>query len=727
MKTHISSKSTLGSNSTKSSHNRFSLSFQMNILKEITDNSTSQFFVKFQKIFPHKYSFLPPQKNLESIIYKNFKGTYSNDKNFYNVKVINEIICNDTTHIVAEFKDYLIIGDYSEFLQKYYKLKESLHDLPKIYEYYETCSVIFPNYVILPESKYIYKNIQRKQRVIDNQQELEEEQEKLKKLNNQKINDFSDSLSINSNNNSDCVFNTQAIDSILNQTDSSAIRNFFGIKNNNNSLIGIKNIINEIEKNENKDKKIKINLRKNNNINNINKNKQIKNNSNNNNHKNSINYNKKLIGSRNYCHYINYGMSNSNNNSNSIKLNTLNNNNNTNTNSNNNIHNSKKSFMISNLNIGNSYINKNKNIISKSIIKSHKNSNVILNTNNNSNNNNSLIANTIIHPKGIVIKSYNDYNHCTNINIKNNIVNNKIKKKINLSPNNTINFKQKPLSSNSSFHNLNNNKNNKCLTNRENSKYKYSINPEIINILDNKILKIKNKKNILNTKKIFINTSNNKSLYNNNKNNNINTNNNSNNTNNNINKIKNNNNNIINCRNKKNNNNNINKENLIMTTTNSHYNIQNNNDYYINSFNDNVLYNKNYLMTHSNNNSSKKNIKKENSKKLLKNYTHLRTTTNFSINNNINNSNKKSKKKNNMVLQSKKDIKVFEINGFKEIIIKKNKNLTSRNNFNCKIISNSERVSSKNSSTNIMKNKIKINNNKIEKLLQLLHINNKKF
>ena len=274
MKTHINSKSTLGSNSTKSSHNRFSLSFQMNILKEIPDNSTSQFFVKFQKIFPHKYSFLPPQKNLEAFVYKNFKGTYSNDKNFYNVKVINEIICNETTHIVAEFKDYLIIGDYSEFLQKYYKLKQSLHDLPKIYEYYETCSVIFPNYVILPESKYIYKNIQRKQRVIDNQQELEEEQEKLKKLNNKKINDFSDSLSLNSNNNSDCVFNTQAIDSILNQTDSSAIRNFFGIKNNNNSLIGIKNIINEIEKSEKKDKKIKINLIKNN-INNINKIKQI--------------------------------------------------------------------------------------------------------------------------------------------------------------------------------------------------------------------------------------------------------------------------------------------------------------------------------------------------------------------------------------------------------------------------------------------------------------------
>ena len=97
-------------------------------------------------------------------------------------------------------------------------------------------------------------------------------------------------------------------------------------------------------------------------------------------------------------------------------------------------------------------------------------------------------------------------------------------------------------------------------------------------------------------------------------------------------------------------------------------------------------------------------------------------------NNNINinnNSNKKSKKKNN-VLQSKKDIKGFEIKGFNEILLKKNKNLTSRN-FNYKIYSNSERVSSKNSTTNIIKNKNKLNSNKIGKLFQLLYNNNNKF
>jgi GTPase SAR1 family protein len=277
MKTHISSKSTLGSNSTKSSHNRFSLSFQMNILKEIPDNSTSQFFVKFQKIFPHKYSFLPPQKNLEAFIYKNFKGTYSNDKNFYNVKVINEIICNETTHIVAEFKDYLIIGDYSEFLQKYYNKKDIIDSLPKIFDYYENCSVIFPNYIILPESKYLYKNIQKKQRIIDQQQELEEEKEK--KIERKNINNFA----FNTIDDEDIVFNDKAIDSILNQTDTSGVKQFFGLNNDidSSNTFNMDNVVKMID-NAEKEKIKKINaLYKN--KNNLNNNIIIKNNINNNN------------------------------------------------------------------------------------------------------------------------------------------------------------------------------------------------------------------------------------------------------------------------------------------------------------------------------------------------------------------------------------------------------------------------------------------------------------
>ena len=88
-------------------------------------------------------------------------------KDFYNVKIVNDIIYNEPTHIAAIFKDYLIYDDLSEFLKRFYENSESLSRLPKICEFYEKYSRVFPNYVIIPENKFMYKNIERKQKVID--------------------------------------------------------------------------------------------------------------------------------------------------------------------------------------------------------------------------------------------------------------------------------------------------------------------------------------------------------------------------------------------------------------------------------------------------------------------------------------------------------------------------------------------------------------------------------
>ena len=44
---------------------------------------------------------------------------------YYNVKVINDIIYNDETHLVSMFKDYLILDDISEFLKRSYREDES--------------------------------------------------------------------------------------------------------------------------------------------------------------------------------------------------------------------------------------------------------------------------------------------------------------------------------------------------------------------------------------------------------------------------------------------------------------------------------------------------------------------------------------------------------------------------------------------------------------------------
>ena len=236
---------------------------QLNIKSPRANTTKGNYSTKSNpRIYRHVQSMLQIQKR----IYANFKKEYSNDINFYNVKIINEIICNETTHIVAEFKDYLISGDYSEFLQKFYTLSDSKECLPKIFDYYESCSVIFPNYVILPESKYIYKNIQRKQRVIDNQQEIEAEMEKKK-----------NGIIVNTFKREDRVFDTQVFDSILNQTDTSTMRALLGMppiqkKDDEDSLVSndsvdssnkIINMIEEAELNpDSKKAKVNISLKK---------------------------------------------------------------------------------------------------------------------------------------------------------------------------------------------------------------------------------------------------------------------------------------------------------------------------------------------------------------------------------------------------------------------------------------------------------------------------------
>ena len=103
------------------------------------------------------------QKNNRKIFQKRFKKKYKINNFKYGSVIINNIVYNENFHIVALFKDYLISDDLSEFL----KLR-----LPKFYDYYETYSRIYPNYTSLPEAKFIYKNIHKKQKMIDLQKAI---------------------------------------------------------------------------------------------------------------------------------------------------------------------------------------------------------------------------------------------------------------------------------------------------------------------------------------------------------------------------------------------------------------------------------------------------------------------------------------------------------------------------------------------------------------------------
>ena len=107
---------------------------------------------------------------------------YSSNKFSYNIISINNIIYNESCLIVAKFKDFLIYDDNTDFLRKFYTTPESKYKLYRILDLYENYSKIFPNYLVVKEKKFMYKNIRRKQKMIDafNQIKLEEEENRKK-------------------------------------------------------------------------------------------------------------------------------------------------------------------------------------------------------------------------------------------------------------------------------------------------------------------------------------------------------------------------------------------------------------------------------------------------------------------------------------------------------------------------------------------------------------------
>ena len=154
-------------------------------------------------------------------------------KDFYNVKIINDIIYNENTHIVSVFKDYLILDDISEFLKRRYASLETKPRLTKIYEFYDKYSKVFPNYVVLPESKYMFKNIERKQRMIDERQKYKTNKEKKSKEREEKkkkFGGFSDLM--DSEDSIEKLFDTKFIESVNNIIPSSA---YESINSNNMS------------------------------------------------------------------------------------------------------------------------------------------------------------------------------------------------------------------------------------------------------------------------------------------------------------------------------------------------------------------------------------------------------------------------------------------------------------------------------------------------------------
>lgn len=145
---------------------------------------------------------------------------------YYNVKVVNDIIYNDTTNLVSCFKDYLIYDDISEFLKRFYNNEESISRLIKIYTFYDKYSKVFPNYIVLEENRYMFKNIERKQIAIDERQKFFQElEEKDKKKEKTKKN--STNLSNLLNDESNHMFNSKFLYSVAHMKTNSQITESF--------------------------------------------------------------------------------------------------------------------------------------------------------------------------------------------------------------------------------------------------------------------------------------------------------------------------------------------------------------------------------------------------------------------------------------------------------------------------------------------------------------------
>ena len=56
---------------------------------------------------------------------QNLQEKYTTSVDFYNAKVVSDIMYNENARIVSVFKDYLLFDDLSDFLKRFYAHDES--------------------------------------------------------------------------------------------------------------------------------------------------------------------------------------------------------------------------------------------------------------------------------------------------------------------------------------------------------------------------------------------------------------------------------------------------------------------------------------------------------------------------------------------------------------------------------------------------------------------------
>lgn len=167
------------------------------------------------------YSSYNIPKQINNYLYNKYsKKEYS----FSNI-CIDNLMCNDYCHIVSRFKDFLIYDDGTEFLNEFCNKNELTSRLKFIFDFYSTYIHIFPNYLVIPERIFLYKNLRKKQKVIDENNEL-----KLQKNINKKYKENDNSYD-NKCNLNDCIDGKHFIDQSIISNSNNKIINSIDSKN----------------------------------------------------------------------------------------------------------------------------------------------------------------------------------------------------------------------------------------------------------------------------------------------------------------------------------------------------------------------------------------------------------------------------------------------------------------------------------------------------------------
>ena len=113
-------------------------------------------------------------KEYLKIARKKLYNKYTLGKYSSKVFFINCILYNNKCTLTHMFKEFLFFDNNTEFLRHYYSSYDIENILSKILEIYSLYSKIYPNYIILKENKFLYKNIRKKQKLLDEKNENNE-------------------------------------------------------------------------------------------------------------------------------------------------------------------------------------------------------------------------------------------------------------------------------------------------------------------------------------------------------------------------------------------------------------------------------------------------------------------------------------------------------------------------------------------------------------------------